>query len=410
MYKLRISVLLRKYIILLLILISSSWAQSPYRDFEIVESIPIETVLDNAEIRNTATVWLEMIDGATETLDIEQFYIANQAGEALEPVICAIEKAARRGVNVRVLVDARMAKTYPETLERLNKQSGIQVRTTDLYNKGGGVQHSKFFIVDHLDVFIGSQNFDWRALDHIHEVGLRIRHQEYARRMTELFELDWQQSKGEQILDQTPSVTVDWLTLRPQDQEPVFFLATASPDTDIPSSMQPDLPQIVRLINQANKRVFVQLLTYSPAVRGGANFTSLEAAMIQAAKRGVDVRLLCSDWCTKSYEIPYLKKLVQLPGLQVTISTIPEWSGGYIPFARVEHCKYMIVDDSLSWIGSSNWEKNYFSDSRNVGVIIRNSQVNTLLSNIFLKSWDGPYVQTVDPQKEYKPKFYGERH
>jgi len=132
--------------------------------------------------------------------------------------------------------------------------------------------------------------------------------------------------------------------------------------------------------------------------------------MIQAAKRGVDVRLLCSDWCTKSYEIPYLKKLVQLPGLQVTISTIPEWSGGYIPFARVEHCKYMIVDDSLSWIGSSNWEKNYFSDSRNVGVIIRNSQVNTLLSNIFLKSWDGPYVQTVDPQKEYKPKFYGERH
>jgi len=403
-------VLLRKFIILLLILVSSSWAQLPYRDFEIVESIPLETVLDNPEIRNTADVWLEMIGNATATLDLEQFYIANQANATLEPVICTIEAAARRGVNVRVLVDARMAKIYPETLERLNQQSGIQVRTTDRYNQDGGVQHSKFFIINHQEVFIGSQNFDWRALDQIHEVGLRICHQEYARRMTELFELDWQQSKGESIPAQTPSNPEDWLTFQPGGMEPIFFLATASPEKNIPSSMQPDLPQIVHLINHANKRVFIQLLTYSPSVRGGANFTTLEEALIQAAKRGADVRLLCSDWCTKSDEIPYLKKLVQLPGIQVTLSTIPEWSQGYIPFARVEHCKYMIVDDSLSWIGSSNWEKNYFSDSRNVGIIIRNSQVNALLGSIFLKSWDGQYVQTVVPQKEYKPKFYGERH
>ena len=402
--------MLRKYIILIIILVSSLWAQSPYCDFEIVESIPVEIKLDNPEIRNTVTVWLEMIGGATATLDIEQFYIANTAGAALEPVIRAIETAARRGVNVRVLVDARMAKTYPETLERLNRQTGIQVRTTDRYNQGGGVQHSKFFVVDHREVFIGSQNFDWRALDHIHEIGLRIRHQDYARRMTELFELDWQQSKGEPISARASSSHGDWLTLQPVGTEPIFFLATASPEKNIPSSMQPDLPQIVHLINHANKRVFIQLLTYSPSVRGGANFTTLEEALIQAAKRGADVRLLCSDWCTKSDEIPYLKKLVQLPGIQVTLSTIPEWSQGYIPFARVEHCKYMIVDDSLSWIGSSNWEKNYFSDSRNVGIIIRNSQVNALLGSIFLKSWDGQYVQTVVPQKEYKPKFYGERH
>jgi phosphatidylserine/phosphatidylglycerophosphate/cardiolipin synthase-like enzyme len=325
-------------------------------------------------------------------------------------VICAIEQAAKRGVNVRILVDARMARTYPETLKRLGKQTGIQVRKIDWYNKNGGIQHSKFFVVDHREVFIGSQNFDWRALDHIHEVGLRINQQEYARRMTELFNLDWQQSKGKPIPAQTPSSHEDWLTLQPEGPEPVLFLATASPETNIPSSLQPDLPQIFRLINQANKRVFIQLLTYSPSVRGGANFTLLEEAMMQAAKRGVDVRLLCSDWCTKSYEIPYLKKLVQLPGLQVKLSTIPEWSGGYLPFARVEHCKYMIADDSLSWVGSSNWEKSYFYNSRNVGVIVRNSQVNALLGKIFFKSWDGPYVWALNPQKEYKPKFYGEKH
>ncbi|TLY29064.1 MAG: phospholipase, partial [Ignavibacteria bacterium] len=40
-----------------------------YPDFEIVESIPIETVLDNPDVRNTQEVWLEMINGARSSLD-----------------------------------------------------------------------------------------------------------------------------------------------------------------------------------------------------------------------------------------------------------------------------------------------------------------------------------------------------
>ncbi|RKY61507.1 MAG: hypothetical protein DRP96_03025, partial [Candidatus Neomarinimicrobiota bacterium] len=111
------------------------FARFPYRDFEIVESIPAETVLDNPEIRNTAEVWVEMIQSARKTIDIEQFYISNQAGEALEPVIREIEKAADRGVNVRVIADKRMAVTYPETLERLNTRNNIIVRNIDVFNE-----------------------------------------------------------------------------------------------------------------------------------------------------------------------------------------------------------------------------------------------------------------------------------
>ena len=54
---------------------------------ELVESIPEETSLDNPDIRNTQEVWLEMINSAQKTLDIEQFYISNEKGEPLDTVL-----------------------------------------------------------------------------------------------------------------------------------------------------------------------------------------------------------------------------------------------------------------------------------------------------------------------------------
>ena len=397
-------------IAIFIISVNIVYAQLPYNDFEIVESIPLETTLDNPDIRNTFDVWLEMIGDAQSTIDIEQFYISNEKGEALEPIIRAIEKAADRGVEVRIIAEEKMSKTYPETLERFSKHRNIQVRLINVFGSKGGVQHSKYFIVDRRQVFIGSQNFDWRALDHIHELGLRINHVSYAQKMTELFELDWNMSRGEQKLHQKPSRKVEWLTIAENGQETVRFTASASPIGFIPPSFELDLDQILGLINNSRKKVYVQLLSYSPSVRDGDLFTDLDDALRSAAKRGVDVRLLCSDWCQKPYEIPYLKKLAQLPNINVKLSTIPEWSGAYIPFSRVEHCKFMVVDDSLSWLGTSNWHKDYFYNSRNVAVVIRNTRINTMLSQIFLKSWNGPYSWKVDPERKYRPKYYGEKN
>jgi hypothetical protein len=41
-------------------------------------------------------------------------------------------------------------------------------------------------------------------------------------------------------------------------------------------------------------------------------------------------------------------------------ASIPEWSGGYIPFARVEHCKYIVADNTKFWLGTSSCKKGYF--------------------------------------------------
>ncbi|MCK9244222.1 MAG: phospholipase D-like domain-containing protein, partial [Candidatus Marinimicrobia bacterium] len=130
-------------------------SQTPFKNFEIVESIPVETTLDNPEIRNTPEVWAEMFAAAQKSIDIEQFYISDAPGEPLEAIIQLIEKAAQRGVLVRIIADARMAKTYPEILERLAKQKNISVCRIQVFNKNGGIQHAKYFVIDRREVFIG---------------------------------------------------------------------------------------------------------------------------------------------------------------------------------------------------------------------------------------------------------------
>ncbi|MDD5766259.1 MAG: phospholipase D-like domain-containing protein, partial [Candidatus Marinimicrobia bacterium] len=111
--------LLLTAIFIVLVFASTIYAQIPYENFEIVESIPVGTILDNPEIRNTTPVWKELIGSAKKTLDIEQFYISSQVGEPLDTILTAIIQAANRGVIVRIIADLNMSKTYPESLEKL---------------------------------------------------------------------------------------------------------------------------------------------------------------------------------------------------------------------------------------------------------------------------------------------------
>jgi len=394
--------------LLLLAFFISGQAQTPCKDFEIVESIPIETILDNPEIRNTPEVWAEMLAAAQKTIDVEQFYISNQPNELLEPIIQSIEKAARRGVQVRVIADDRMARTYPETLERLAQEKNIAVRRTKVFNRNGGVQHAKFFIIDQQEVFLGSQNFDWRALQHIHEIGVRVRLPEYARLMTALFEMDWQNADQ----DKMPARKLTdskYFTIITSPGDTIRFSASGSPMKNLPDGIAGDEKTILNLNRNAQREICIQLLSYSPLDRKTKYYAKLDDALRTAAARGVTVNLLVSDWNTDPRELPYLQSLDILPNINVKLGTIPEYSGGYISFARVEHCKYMVVDDSLAWIGTSNWSRNYFYDSRNLGLSIASRSVNRTLRQIFTKSWNAPYAWQPLPGKEYPEKFHGEK-
>jgi phosphatidylserine/phosphatidylglycerophosphate/cardiolipin synthase-like enzyme len=398
-------------LILLVPLIVAPVPPSP--DIEIVESIPIGTSLDNPEIRNTHEVWLEMINGARKTLDLEEYYVSDAMGKMLEDVLAAIGSAADRGVKVRFIVDARMYRTYPESVDRLGRHRNIEVRRIDFGPIAGGVQHSKYFIVDSHEVFVGSQNFDWRSLEHIHELGLRINDRRIAAAYGDVFNLDWQLANLPTEAIQSFSLPKKRyrIPMRVKDSpsEAAAIFPTFSPIGFIPDAALWDERAIVELIDGARRSLSLQFLSYSPIDRQGGRYTVIDDALRRAAKRGVKVRMIVSDWEKGTSAVPALKDLASLTNVEVAFTVIPDWAGGYIPFARVEHCKYVVADDTKFWLGTGNCEKNYFYSSRNLGIAGTSPNLAGALSRIFSKSWNSPYKEAVTQTGEYAPREHGEK-
>src|SRR6185503_16775377 len=101
-----------------------------------------------------------------------------------------------RGVKVRLLADGGFAKTYPESLARLEKAPGVALRRIDWKSLAGGVMHAKYFVVDGEQAYLGSQNLDWRSLAHIQELGVRARAPAVAAVLEDVFETDWALAGG----------------------------------------------------------------------------------------------------------------------------------------------------------------------------------------------------------------------
>jgi phosphatidylserine/phosphatidylglycerophosphate/cardiolipin synthase-like enzyme len=377
--------------------------------FELVESAPVETVLDHPDIRDAWQVWPEMIDGARKTLDFAEFYASDDPdskNSRLVPVIQAVERAAARGVRVRFLAEKNFQKTYPEILARFAAKPGIEVRIYDFGALGGGVLHAKYFLVDGREVYMGSQNFDWRSLAHIQELGARVIEPSVARAFSDVFETDWALADPGGHTDRRfRAKPGDYLFPAKVGDGPEAPLVTAvfSPEHWLPDPTLWDLPRLAGMIDQARSTVRVQLLTYKAVNWDGSYFDTLEAALRRAALRGVKVQLLLADWSKNKGNIEGLQSLQALPGIDVRLSTIPQWSGGFVPFARVGHAKYMIVDGRRSWIGTGNWEGDYFFRTRNSGLVIDSPAVGARLDRYFADAWGSPYAYDVDPGATYEP-------
>ncbi len=364
-------------------------------DFEVLTSVPRETAISRAGTRDAAAVWLEMIHSARHTLDIAEFYFSGKSGEALEPVIEAISAAGRRGVQVRILSEAGMAATYPETLARFQGRPNILVRLFDWKKLTGGILHAKYFIIDGREAFIGSQNFDWRSLSHIQETGLRIRVPFFAQALRRIFTADWRYSGGDKAAYRK-------LAAMPALHFPAAAVLLASPARFNPPGVGDALTSLVDLIDGARRRLTVQLLAYSLGIAASSDkFTLIDRALRRAARRGVRVQMLVSDWNLPAPQVKGLQDLARLPNIEVKFAVIPPFRGGFIPYARVVHSKVMRIDDDICWVGTSNWGHDYFFKSRNVEVVLKRPDIARVLDEIFLSLWNGPYAQRLDPDKKY---------
>lgn len=371
-------------------------AAPPSSMSHLVQSVPVETGLADPAIPFAKDVWVDMIRGARKTLDFGEFYVTSRPHSALEPVLEELEKAGARGVKIRFLLSAKMLDQDPASLARLKAIPGAEVRSFDLSAISHGILHAKYFLVDGREAYFGSQNFDWRALEEIHELGIRTADLRLVDPLREIFAVDWRFAETHKIPGlPNPSV--------PQAARPDAELV-ASPPFLTPGNIRPALGALVELLGQAKQRIRVQLLTYSPVAGQDRFWPTLDNALRAAAVRGVHVQLLVSDWVLGGRALPHLKSLALIPNLEVRIASIPEASEGHIPYARTIHSKYLVVDDGVLWLGTSNWEEGYFEDSRNVEAIFRDPSLTAQGAAIFDRLWASRFVFPLDPVKTYEKR------
>ncbi len=361
----------------------------------LIESQPIETSLDRADLADAAPTWIAMIDAAQKSLDFAEYYASEaepswREHSRLSAVIDAVTRAVRRGVRVRFLTDAKMALQYPDTLAAL-AAAGVSVRRLDLQPLSGGVFHAKYFVVDGREAFVGSQNFDWRALSHTQELGVRLASRELSQQLLSLFAYDWALAMGQAGADPPSLPSADrGPALEPRSDGDAASLV-ASPRDHLPPGIAWELPQILALLAAAKSSIVVQVMVLATHERSGQAWLTLDGALRQAAARGVRVRLLVSEWALRGEARRSCSALSD--AIEVRVLRIPHWSGGEIPFSRVAHAKYLVVDGQQAWLGSSNWEERYFFKSRNVGLVLKEPAVPARMQQFFDENWSSPYAE-----------------
>lgn len=375
----------------------------------LVESAPMETTLDS-DLPNASDIWLSLISQATESINLAEFYVSDdpKTPSRLTTILGAIRERAASGVTVRLLVEAKFYKTYPQWVTELDSLDGVEARRLNYQGIAGGVLHAKYFVVDEKTGYVGSQNFDWRALEHIQEIGVVLTDQAATRGLTAIFWRDWVRGMPlDTLATDTAPMDVPILgrdstsVATGDDSNPTIWRLVASPKEDLPGGLPWDLPQLVEMIDSARDSIAVQLLTYKPMSRSGEMWDELDGALRRAAGRGVLVRLLLSNWGKRAGTVEHLQELSQVPGFELRFMNIPEWSGGFIPFARTVHAKYMVVDGVRFWLGTSNWERDYFYNSRNVGIVGDGRALGAELSQFFRNGWDSKYAEIIRADVTY---------
>ncbi|KAG7255453.1 hypothetical protein CRUP_027457 [Coryphaenoides rupestris] len=371
-------------------------------------SIP-EGLVFNSSITNPSVyqAWLNLIVEARSSIDISSFYwtLTNKDTSTHEPTAYQGEEVLKRlseaagKVSVRIAVNKQKDKSVAD-LKQL-ASAGANIRWVNMLRLTEGVLHTKFWIVDKKHIFIGSANMDWRSLTQVKEVGVVVYNCScLAEDLGKIFEAYWFLGQsGQGIPSPWPSSYATAYNMDTPLQLPLngtqssVYLSSAPPAL-CAEGRTADLQSILSVIADADQFVYVAVMNYLPAMeytRPKRYWAEIDTQLRQAAyDRQVRVRLLISYWASTQ---PLMRLFV--------VPSSP--SQKEIPFARVNHNKYMVTD-KIAYIGTSNWSGDYFEHTAGAALVVNQTAsqtqgettVQSQLQAVFERDWDSAYTTPVD--------------
>nr|CAH0106034.1 unnamed protein product [Daphnia galeata] len=400
----------------------------------LVESIPEGLVFPNQTIQPSIfDSWLRLIDIAESSIDIASFYWSLNGEDVVphpsawkgELVLKQLKEAGlERGIRIRVAQNQPSKSAPDEDTSVLESLGAALVRNLD-FNRliGAGILHTKLWVVDGKHFFVGSANMDWRSLTQVKELGATV----YdcpclAKDMSKIFEVYW--ALGEENatipdpwpqdlathINHTNPLTVDF-----NETTSSVYLASSPPQL-CADGRTTDLQSVLHTMEQAHQYINIAVMDYIPAMLYTPHHQYWPVIDNQlrrlAIDNGIKIRLLVSHWKhTTPAMAPFLKSLADISkvypnvDVQVKIFVVPAFSPDQekIPFARVNHNKYMVTDNA-AYIGTSNWSGDYFINTGGVGLIVNGTGQTTLqsqLKEVFDRDWNSAYSHPLDTISVY---------
>ncbi|WP_435066448.1 phospholipase D-like domain-containing protein [Haloplanus sp. C73] len=303
-----------------------------------------------------------------------------------ERVADALVAAERRGVDVRVLVDAApvggRTRRGADTLDRL-AAAGVDVAVLGGPRARFDYHHPKYAVVDDRALVLtenwkpsgvgGHSSRGW---------GVRVASPSLAADLAGLFRADagwadaipWRQYRRGRTFEAGEPASGDF----PSRVEATEATAAEVRVLTAPGNAGPEL---VGVIDRAENRVDV----IQPTV--GSREEPLLRATVRAAERGVDVRILLSGaWYVAEENaalVEWLNGVAERRGLPLTARVAD--AGGR--FEKI-HAKGVVADDVVV-VGSLNWNANARTENREVALAIRSASLASYFHESFVADWRG---------------------
>lgn len=304
--------------------------------------------------------------------------------------------AAGRGVRVSVLLEGGPVGGIPPeefpVIDQLVK-TGISVRIME-GSDGDHVpyryDHAKYLVVDGRDLLVTTENFKEHSFPHIGESGNRgwgviLHSSDLAGYFSRVFRED-ENGPGVNLAEGRPGDTESPVM---ETYHPVF-VSQAFQGAEVTPVLSPDTSTLIAdMINRSRERVWIQQAYITEYPNGREN--PFLAAAVNAARRGVDVRILLDGYYyniegekDNDEMVTSLSTLAARENIPLQARVLyPEKTG----LLKV-HTKGVITDGEVL-VSSMNWNENSACFNREAGVIIKSLPAASYFASVFLSDWSG---------------------
>ena len=362
---------------------SETWRWVPLgaTDFEPVRAG--STTARTFVLPDAPSVPIETIRGADERILIGGYSFAS------ERVATELERAATRGVTVRLLLDdapaGGISTAQARVLDSLaSGESGIEIEVLGGPYARYDFHHPKYAVVDDR-ALVTSEN--WKPAGtggHASRGwGVVVEDPRTAKALAAMFraDADWRDTiswhefrRGRTFTDEGPA----------NGSYPTAFEARSMPVESATLLAAPDNaePAILRELDRADESISVVQASI------GSRTLPFVEALFRAAERGVDVRVLLSSAWYSAEDNEAMAAWLNERADSEDLSLDARVADPGDRFAKI-HAKGVIVDRETVVVGSINWNNNSVRENREIAIVLNGEAVGAYYGRVFDADWNG---------------------